>query len=77
MAHLIQIGSVVVCGFLFEQVMKVMGQKELGNIIRIVSWVMFVCAILTALGDLGLWMIEKAKAINAFFEPFRSFIEKF
>lgn len=77
MEQIVQLGSVVICGFLFEQTVKVMGQRELGEVIRIVSWVLFLAGLLGIGIDIATWIGERAQAVSDFFAPFRDFAERF
>ena len=72
----VQIASTVICGFLFEQVLKVMGQKQLGEITRILSWVLVFFWLCVVIAQVGTWAGDQVKAVHDFFEPFRNFIKK-
>lgn len=59
MQQTVQIIALLTCSFLFENIMKVTGQKELGSVMKICAWVICAFWMLGIIGDVCIWAEEK------------------
>ncbi len=59
MQEIVQIIALLSCSFLFENIMRVTGQKELGKVIKICAWVVCAFWVLGIIGDACIWIEGK------------------
>ncbi|NPV45239.1 MAG: hypothetical protein HPY70_14895 [Firmicutes bacterium] len=67
MQRIVQIMTLMSVSLLFENVMKVMGQKELGSVMKICAWVICAAWALAIFGDMAVWLHEKLTWIGDMF----------
>lgn len=67
MQQVVQILALLSCSFLFENIMRVMGQKELGSVMKICAWIICAFWILGIIGDICMWIDEKLMIIKNIF----------
>jgi len=64
MQGIVQIIALLSCSFLFENIMRVTGQKELGKVIKVCAWVICAFWILGVIGDMCMWIEDKLTWID-------------